>query len=116
VLGVALAIRPLGVFFLKMRGIGQDDPRKVGSGGRAEDAALETLRDEPREVASVIEVRVSEDDGRDRIGLDRKGLPVAIAHGALEEAAVNEQPLAVQLEQVFGPGDSAGSAEAGQGQ
>ena len=40
---------------------------------------LETLRDEPRQVAAVIEVGVREDDCVDGRGGDGQRLPVAIA-------------------------------------
>ena len=64
-LRVALAVGALGVFFLQLRRVGEHDPRELGGGRRAEDPAAETLADEPRQKAAVIEMRVRQDDRAD---------------------------------------------------
>ncbi len=96
---VALAIRPLGVLFLDVRGVVEDDPGQFGRRARAEHPAAEALADEPRQVAAVIEVRVGEHHGPNRVGADGEGLPVAFAQEleALEEAAVDEHALGADL-------------------
>ena len=115
-LRVALAIRALGVFFLELRGVGEHDARELGRRRRAEDAAAEALRHEPRQVAAVIEVRVREHDRVDRVGADRQRLPVALAQllQSLKQPAVDEHAMAVGVEQMLRTGDGARGAETGQ--
>ena len=52
----------LRILFLDAARVRQDDAAEILRAGRAEDAAAETLRDEPRQIAAVIEVRVRQDD------------------------------------------------------
>ena len=74
-------------------------------------------RDQPRQVAAMVEVRVGEDDGVDRGGVDRQRLPVALAQllETLKQPAVDEDAMAVHLEQVLRAGHGAGGAEERQG-
>ena len=65
VLRVAVAVGVLRVFFLNPARVGQHDAAEILGAGRAEDAAPEALRDEARQIAAVIEVRVRQHDGRD---------------------------------------------------
>ena len=92
VLRVAVAVRVRRVFFLDAAGVGQHDPAEILRAGGAEDAAAEALRDEPRQIAAVIEVRVRQHDGVDLRWLDRKVLPVPLAQllQPLEEPRVDE--------------------------
>ena len=66
VLRIAVPIRLARVFFLNPRGVGQHEGAQVASAGRTEDAAAKTLRDEPRQVTTVIEMRMGQDHGVDR--------------------------------------------------
>ena len=63
--------------------------------------------------SAVIEMRVSQDDGVDRAGLDREGLPIELTMLAqsLEHAAVHQQLLAAPIDQVPRAGDGADGAE-----
>ena len=58
-------------------------------------------------------MRVRQDDGREAGCIDRQGLPVALAEWleALEHATVDQHPPAVELDEIFGTGNRAGSAE-----
>ena len=65
VLAVALAVGVTGVFFLNVRRIRQHERAQFMRAWRAENLPAKALRDEPRQVATVIEVRVCQHDGVD---------------------------------------------------
>ena len=114
--GVALAIGSLGVLFLQLRSVFEHDPGEVFGRRRTPDPSLETLCDQPRQKAAVIEVRVRENHRLDGIRPDRKRLPVSLTEilQSLKEATIDEQPSPVHLEQVLGSGDGARRAEKSQ--
>jgi hypothetical protein len=95
--------------------VGQDDTAQVGRWRRTEDAAPEPLREEPRKVARVIDVRVSEDDCVDRSRRNRQIGPVAPAQlaEALEQATIHQDAAVAHFDEVLRPGDGAGSAQEG---
>jgi hypothetical protein len=77
------------------------------------DVAGVALLDEVRQVARMIHVRVTQDDGVNLLRVERKA---AIALDgflavALKEAAFEQQPLAVDLEQIHRAGGGARRAE-----
>ena len=77
------------------------------------DVAGVTLLDEVRQVARMIHVRVAQDDG---VNLPRVERKAAVALDgflamALEEAAFEQQPFAVDLEQIHRAGGGARRAE-----
>jgi len=76
---------------------------------RAEDAAAIAAGDEPGQIAAMIEVGVSQDDGVDGCRGDGEGVPVPQAQflEALKQTAVDENPVPVHLEQMLGPGHGA---------
>ena len=113
VLGVALPVRPPGVFFLDARRVGQHQRAQLARRRRTEDAAGETLGHEPRQIAAVIEVRVREDNGIDPRRIDGKRPPVAIAQllEPLEQAAVDQDAAIAEVEQMLGTGDGASGSE-----
>ena len=75
------------------------------------------MRDEPRQIAAMIEMGVREDNRVDAAGGKRQRLPVAFAQflQALEEAAVDENAHAGGVEKVFRAGYRARGAEESQG-
>ena len=112
-LAEAALVRELRVLFLQVRGVGQHQLAQVGRAAGAVHRALEALRDEPRQPAGVIDVRVRQDDGVDRLGRDRQRRPVALPQllQALEQSAVEQDALAIDLEQMLGAGHRAGGSE-----
>ena len=112
-LAIAALVGELRVFFLQVRGVGQHQPAQIGGAAGAMHRALESLRDQPRQPAAVIDVRVREDDGVDRLGRDRQRRPVAQAQllQALEQPAVEQDSLAIDFEEVLGAGHRAGGTE-----
>ena len=107
VLREVVAVRERGVFFLQASGIGQHDLAEILRAQRAEHAAAEALRDEPRQVAAVIQVRVGQDDGLEARGGNRQILPVPQAEllQALEQPGIHHDAGAVRFHQVLGTRD-----------
>ena len=108
-----MAVGVARVFFLNVRGVGQDERAQIARARRAEDAAAKSAADQPRQIAAVIEMRVREDHRVDALGIDRQRRPVAEPQllQALKETAVDEHAVAAEVEQMFGAGDGAGGAE-----
>jgi len=61
------------------------------------------LSDQPREVPTVIQMSMREDDGVDLRSSHRKRCPVPMPEllEALKEAAVDENPMVAEIEQMF---------------
>src|SRR5690606_33189195 len=94
VLRKALLVGIGRILFLEIRAIRQEDFAQRLRCGRAEDAALEALCDEERQIAAVIEMRVRQHDRVDVARGDRQRIPVPAAELLLplEEAAIDENP------------------------
>ena len=102
-----------GVIALDFGRVLQHDAGQVARGEGAVDVALETLAAKVGQVAAVVNMRVAEDD---RIDLLRVEGEVAVALDgfappALKQAALQQQPLPVQLEEINRSGGRAGRAE-----
>ena len=110
---VAVLVGLPRVFFLDAAGIRQYQPAQVGRTAGAEDAPAEALRDEPRQVADVIEMRMRQDDGVDRVRRHRTILPVSEPEilQPLEQSAVDKDAVPPVIEEIFRPGDGARRAE-----
>jgi len=80
------------IFFLKMTRILQHDRAQINGCRRGVDRAIESLLHETRDVAAMIEMRMSEDDGFDLVGRNGRGLPVALTplFLSLEQTTVDE--------------------------
>ena len=113
VLAEAALVRELRVFFLQVRGVRQDELAQIVRAARAIHRPLKTLRNEPRQPATVVDVRVREDDDVDGFGRNRQRRPVAEAKllQALKQPAVEQDPPAVNFEEVLGAGDRARSSK-----
>ena len=113
VLREVVPVGELGVLFLQASGVGQDDAAEILGALRAEHAAAEALRDEARQIAAVIEVRVRQHDRLDARRRHRQVLPVALAQllQALEQPRVDHDARAVGVDEVLRARDGAGGAE-----
>ena len=98
VLRVVVPVRLARVLFLNVRRVGQHQRAEIPGARRAEHASPKALRDEPRQIAAVIEVRVRQDDRIDPRRIDRKRCPVALPQllETLKEAAVDENPTVAE--------------------
>src|SRR5439155_25422238 len=83
---------------------------------RAEDAPPKASPDEPRQISTMIEVRMREDDGVDAPGIDRQRRPVALSQlfEPLKQAAVDQHLMVAQIEQMLRPGDGSRGSEKGE--
>ena len=104
---VSVLVGVAGLFFLEVRRIGQHDRAQVARARRAEDPAAKSLRDEPREVAAVIEVGMRQHHGVDARGVDRKRRPVPLPQllEPLKQPAVHEHAMAAEIDQMLRAGD-----------
>jgi len=102
-----------GVVHLDVRGVHEHDAAQVARGEGAMDVAGVSLLHQIRQVARVIHVRVAQDDGVNLLRIERE---TAVALDgflamALEETAFEQQPFAVDLEQIHRAGGGARRAE-----
>ncbi len=74
---VAVTIGLTGVLFLQVRRVGQHQPGQVQRARGAEHASAKALRDQARQIADVVQVRVGQDHGVDVPGGHRQVGPVA---------------------------------------
>lgn len=96
-----------------MAGVGQKELQEVGRRTRGEDASLEAVLDEPRQVPAMVDVPVRQHDPVDRRRIDRQPLPVAEPQRleSLVEPAVHQDPLPSSLDQMLRARDRAGCPE-----
>ena len=105
------------VFLLNLGRVGEHDPEQVAGRRGAVDRPVETLADERRQVAAVVDVGVAEDDRVDLVRVEREvavPLPGFLA-AALVQPAVEQDLVVADFEQVHGPGDAAGRPPEGEG-
>jgi len=100
VFGEPVPVRVHRVLFLNASGVRQHDAAEIERPRGAKDPAAEALSDEPRQVSAMIEVRMRQHDGMDRIGANRQRLPVALTQlfQSLKQPAVNKHASAVGLD------------------
>src|SRR2546429_6386660 len=103
----------LGVGALDLGGIFEHDRGQVARGERAVDVPGVTLAAEVRQIAAVVDVRVAEDDGIQRLGVEGKvAVPLdGFVAFALEQSALEQEPLPVYFEKEHRAGRGAGGAE-----
>lgn len=82
----------------------------------AEHLALEAIEHQAWGIAAMVQVGVGEHHGVDLRGIDLQTLPVEFAQvlEPLKQSAVDENPGVAVGEKVFGAGDGACTAKAGQ--
>jgi len=116
VLGPIFPLSALGVLFLEVRGILEEDGGEFDGGWIGEDRAAIAVTNEAGKPAGVVEMRVGKDDVIDGCRFDRERLPVALLEivGALKESAIDKQAFACGFDEIFGTGDTACGAEEGE--
>jgi hypothetical protein len=97
VLRLLVFVVELGVFFLQVPGVGQDDSAQIDSRLRCVNRTGKSFFHEPGNPAAVVQVRMSQDDGVNLGRGNRQRLPVAFAPFLLplEEPAVHQNLDAV---------------------
>jgi hypothetical protein len=109
----ATAGGPGGLRQLQVRAVAQHRRDQFDRRWRRMDLAAVAARHQPGQQAAVVEVRVAQDDGVERVRPESPRLAVArrgIA-AALHEAAVDQHAAATVLDEVMGAGDLAGRPE-----
>ncbi len=108
----------LGVFFLQVSGIGEQNAAEVDGRGGGIDRTVKALLDQARNPAGVIEMRVGENHRIDRTCRHRQILPVALPPFflSLEEAAIDEHlqatcAVVIHMDQMLRSGHHTRSTE-----
>ena len=113
VAGETFAVGHLGLAFLQMGRVGQEDfaERLRRRGGM--DRPMKALPRQQRQIARMVDMRMRQQDEVDLGGRNRQGLPVALAQlfEALEQAAIDQDAAPVRLDEVFRAGHRADPAE-----
>ena len=117
VLGITLARRVLRLFLQQVPTVREQQSAQGGTAFGAVNLTAESLLDQYRQIARMIEVRMGKHDRVDGGRLDRERRPVAFAQllVALEQPAVDEHAVPAGFDQVTGAGHGAGGAEKLQG-
>jgi hypothetical protein len=119
-LGRSFLVMEARFFFLQVAGVGQHHRAQVDGGLGGVNGAVKAFFHQPRNPAAVVEMSVGEDDGVNGMRRHRCILPIARAPflGPLEEPAVDQHlhafasvRIVAGIDEVFRPGDSAGSAK-----
>ena len=88
--------------------------RHIDCRWRCENRSSEAFANQPREVATVVEMRVGQNDCIDRARIDGEEVPIQLAQlpHSQEEPAIDKQPATVVLNKILGASDCARSAKA----
>lgn len=112
VLAFAVFVQPLDVHLMDVSGIRKHDAAQVAGGRGGVNVTVEAVVVQLGEITAVVDVGVREHDAVDRLRVKRE-LTIAL-HGfctaTLVEAAVEQDPLAIDFNQVLGAGGGAGGA------
>ena len=113
VFGEAVAVGKVGVGLLDVAAVGQKNLRQIARGRCGPHLAVKAFLGQQGQVATVVQVGVGEDHRADVVGFHRQRIAVAQSQlfETLEQAAVDEQAFAFVLDQVFGTGHRAGTAQ-----
>lgn len=116
VLGPAVFVGVLGRFHLEARAVPEHDLGEPGGVGGGQDRSWEAVPDQSGQIAAVVQVGMGDDHGVDGRGVARQLRPVAAAQvrETLEEAAVEEDPGMVALDEELAAGDGPDAAEEAQ--
>ena len=112
VVALAMFVQPLDVHLMDVGGVRKHDAAQVTGGRGGVDVAVEAVVVQLGKIPTVVDVGVGKDDAVDRFGVKRE-LTIPL-HGfctaALVEAAVEQETLAIDFNQVLGAGGGAGGA------
>jgi hypothetical protein len=116
VLGALVAIGVFGIFFLQTSTVRQQDSAHVDGRRCGENRAAEAAPDQQWQRSRVVEVCVRQDHGVELGRIEGEVFPVHRAQVlvALEQSAVDEQPLLFMSHLGFRSGDGAGGAKEGE--
>ncbi len=106
-----------GLLLLQVAAVGEEELAQVRGAVGGDDRSAEPVPHQRGNVAGVVQVRVGQNHGVDRVRGDGEGRAVAFAAAfvALEEPAVHQHPFPPGVEQVPGAGDGVGGSEETEG-
>ena len=112
--GVTVGVR--SILFLNPPRVRQHDAAEILSAWRAEDASAEAVRDEPRKIAAVIEMRVRQHDSGQVRRVEGQAGPVPLAQllQPLKQPAVNEDLRSTRIEEMLRPRHRSGRTKKSQ--
>ncbi len=110
-----MPITIVGFFLLQPAGIGEEDLEQISRCSRRIDRPFKAELHDPRQVAGVIDMSVSDYHGVQRRRVERRLFPVALAEFAftLKEAAIDQHAAPVRFEQIFRARDGPDAAVEG---
>jgi len=96
----AMTIGELGVFFLQVGTVEEDQPCNIDGCGSCVNGAFKPLSDQPRQIARMIKMGMGQNDRVNGSRLNRKARPVAFAKlaRALKQTAVDEDAAAIVID------------------
>ncbi len=109
VFGETVAVGEVGVGFLNVAAVGQQNGGQIACGFGGPDLAMKAFFGQQGQVTGVVQMGVGQQHGADVIGQHRQWLTVAQAQlfVALEQPAVHHQALSFVFDEVFGAGHGA---------
>ena len=113
-LGQAVAVDAPRVFFLQVCAVAQQHVGQVARRSAGKDRAAVAALDQHWQEAAVVEVGMAQHHRVEagRIEWQRQPVALAVQFESLEQAAVEQDARACELDQVLGPGDAVGGAVA----
>lgn len=116
VLGPAVFVGVPGRLHLEARAVPEHDLREPGGVGGGQDRSSEAVPHQSGQIATVVQVGMGDDHGVDGRGVARQLGPVAAAQvrETLEEAAVEEDPGVIALDEESTAGDGPDAAQEAQ--
>jgi hypothetical protein len=110
--GIAAAVGAFGILLLDAGCVDEHDLGEVAGCRGAKDRAPESIADEARDIAAVVNVGVGEEDSINGPGVEGRRRPVTEPEllQALEESAIDQEGCPCQGEEMPGAGDRAGAA------
>ena len=113
--GKTMAICEVGVTFLQMAAVGQQNIAQIASRRRCKDWSPEAVFDQKRKIPGMIDMRVGQKHGVDIRRIDWQRAPIALPQlfQTLKEAAVDEIFPVGNFQEIFRTRDRADGAEKG---
>jgi hypothetical protein len=102
-----------GIFLLDLRGIEQHDFRDIGRGVRGEDRTAKSFPEESREISTMVEMGMRENDGIELFRTAAKLfiLSPRLSAGALKEPAIQQNSPMLRFEEMLAAGDFSRGAQ-----
>jgi hypothetical protein len=100
------------ILLLNVPTVGQQDVAQIAGASAGMDSSCESVFDQQGQVATVVQMRMGQDDSLEISRRLVQGIPVAQSQWfvALKQSAIDQQAFAIRLDAVFGSGHGTGTA------